>query len=104
MIATGTFLACLYFKLTVLYENGDWELVSQVKTLSEKELTEDVDFRNYKNLTMGIQMRPSITQFDFNETLYDEYCEIINKFSTFSVYKFKSKGLGTTKMYGGEIT
>ena len=66
-------------------------------------MTQDVDFGNYKNLTMGIQMRPSITQFDFNETLYNEYCKIINKFSSISVYKFKSEGLGTNEMYGGKI-
>ena len=51
---------------------------------------------------MSIQMKPSVTEFYVNETLYEEYCQIINKLTSTVVYNFLSKGLGSPKTYGGE--
>ena len=55
------FFLCSMFKTNILINSGEWDLVSQNKVLNQKELTEEVSFKDYSNLTMGIQMRPSVS-------------------------------------------
>jgi hypothetical protein len=48
-------------------------------------------------------MKPSLTNFNVNLTLYEEYCNLINNYTKTSFYNFMSEGLGTTKTFGGEL-
>ena len=59
--------------------------------------------KDYQNLTMGIQMQPSLTNIFLDLTLYEEYSNIINNYTKIIEYNYKSFGLGSTMLYGGKI-
>ena len=58
------------------------------------ELLKDIEFKNYKNLTVGIELAPAMTDLIIrkNETLYEEYVHTINNFTDIRLYNYLSNG------------
>ena len=60
----------------------------------DDELTKDIEFKDFTNITVGIEMAPALTDIwrRRNETLYSEYAQTINNFTEIQLYNYISNG------------
>ena len=89
--------------LVTLYKLENFTIKTQDEILDDEDLNQVVSFSDFNDTRIGLEMLPNIMNFEQDQQLYQNDCELIEKLTSTIVYKYKIDKFGTLETIGGDM-